>query len=81
MKRYEVTRQLIDGDFPRYHQYTDGYRVRTHSGQCLSGVGWGQCQASPDNLCDALSLRADFLADDEHLPQDLLVSAPRSEAS
>jgi hypothetical protein len=27
MKRYEVTRQPRDGDFPWQHQYTDTYRV------------------------------------------------------
>ena len=47
MKRYEVSYQLMDSDFPRSHQYTGSCRVYLQAGQHLSG-GLGHCQANPD---------------------------------
>ena len=56
MKRYEVTRQLMDGDFPRPHRYTLSIRCALQAAQRLSEVVWGQCQATPYSLCDCLPL-------------------------
>jgi len=81
MKRYEVTRQPRDGDFPWQHRYTDNYRVCAPFG---STPVWGCMGTLPNEpiqpLLFSLSMIAHALADDEHLAQALLVATPRSEA-
>jgi hypothetical protein len=56
MKRYEVTPQLIDGDFPWQHQYTDNYRVCAPFGSMPVRGCMGPCQVNPYNPCYSLPL-------------------------
>ncbi len=82
MKRCEVTRQLMDGDFPRGTAlYLVTVRCALQAGQRLSGVVWGMLSDSRPPLLFSPSMIAHALADDEHLAQALLVPAPRSEVS
>ncbi len=78
MKRYEVRRQLMDGDFPWQHQYTDICRVSPPSG---STPIWGCMGALPNEPIQPLrfsaSMIAHVLADEvqgAHVP---LVSVPQ----
>ena len=56
MKRYEVTRHLMDGDFPRQYLYTLSIGCALQAGQRLSGVDWGQDQATAVNPFNSLPL-------------------------
>jgi hypothetical protein len=82
VKRYEVRRHPMDGDFPRgtaLYLVTVGCALQ--AGQRLSGVVWGMPSDSRPPLLFSPSMIAHALADDEHLAQALLVPVPRSEAS
>src|SRR6266702_3682076 len=60
VKRYEVIRHPMDGDFPRKRRYTSNCRVSLQAGQRLSGIDWGQGNLSQP-LQYSSSIIADFL--------------------
>jgi hypothetical protein len=75
MKQCEVTRHLMDGDFPRQQRYTGIYQVCTPFGSTPVWGCLGAISSDPRQpLLFSAPMIADFLADDEHLAHVLLVS-------
>jgi hypothetical protein len=78
MKRYEVIRHLLHGDFPWQHQYTLSSGCAHHSGQRLSEVAW---RAMPSDCMQPLRFSPPMIAhvpaDEEQLALALLMSVPQ----
>ena len=78
MKRYEVIRHLMHGDFPWQHQYTLSSGCAHHAGQHLSEIGWkAMLSDSIQPLRSSPPMIAHVLADEEQLAPALLVSVPQ----